>query len=870
MADRLFDRLEIVLPYFQTRSKPSSDGYSNVLVNSDLASASSLITSFVVYGNKSSTLNEVDLSGGLSPSLGFSISSLVSFDFSSRSASSLGDINGDGRRDFIIGVPYSSLCYVMLGGERGYQNMSLGSIVHGASAEDLTGWSVSNAGDMNGDGWDDIAIGAPRAANKAGAVSGAVYLIYGSTSMSRDIYLSNLTASQGFAVYGAAEYDSFGLSVSGAGDFNGDGLDDVIAGCLKLSSFYSGGAFVIFGSINRTTSSNNIDNSFSLVGEAWSRAGCSVTGVGDVNRDGYDDVLVGSLPTGSSATLVQMSYLVFGRPSLGGSSLILNRLLPSQGMIISGGGVVVDSLNDVNSDGVSDFLIGSGYSLAEGAGLVLLSPSLVVPPTAVPSRSPSVSPSTLRPSVKPFRASSTPSLSPSLAPLRPSLSPSLSPTGPTFSPSYRPSTATSYPSSCPSVSPSSSPSLFVSPTSHPSAVPSPRATSESPTSRPSNATLTLPPSESPSVCPSVAPTTMAPTLSPSLPPRAFSRPTLSPSLQPSLHLNASLHFVISQSVGAEGGVVNRTSELALRGYYVWDRAANIVIEGEGSVQGDTFVVEPNRDCTMQIAHFNLSVDVIDLTAFHHYSAMKELNLTEGSVVLTLPSKQVVRLLHLHPSDMRERHFLFYEEPASEKQEGNRNNIPLIACMALVGCGLLFYLGVRVPRKVKDLRQQYRDNKFAREAQPRTLLLMERKDLFQRSRVGLAPNENVIKLLTHVDSSNDSADSDMSSSDYELPFRVLLDDIEAQMRNEEDEEEKEVSEAEGDMGSISFDSWAEGEEDQSAVPSDFTIGSSDLIESESAADSNLDSVSATSRATTAAGVAANEYHQVDEEQDPIYC
>jgi hypothetical protein len=70
----------------------------------------------------------------------------ISYDFSGRSVSVAGDINGDGYNDLIIGVPFDNVCYVMFGTKHGFANMTQGFVILGASDGDLTGWSVSNAG----------------------------------------------------------------------------------------------------------------------------------------------------------------------------------------------------------------------------------------------------------------------------------------------------------------------------------------------------------------------------------------------------------------------------------------------------------------------------------------------------------------------------------------------------------------------------------------------------------------------------------------------------------------------------------------------------------------------------------------------------
>ncbi len=126
----------------------------------------------------------------------------------------------------------------------------------GAAAGDASGTSVQSIGDINGDGLDDLAIGAPNANPNGLDSSGATYIVYGSTDgFPLDLDLSFLNGVNGFRIDGAAEGDRSGAHVANAGDLNGDGFDDVLIGArgsdlfVNLPNFGSSGAgFVVFGS----------------------------------------------------------------------------------------------------------------------------------------------------------------------------------------------------------------------------------------------------------------------------------------------------------------------------------------------------------------------------------------------------------------------------------------------------------------------------------------------------------------------------------------------------------------------------------------------------------------------------------------------
>lgn len=329
---------------------------------------------------------------------GFALNGVGTAFFSGASVSAAGDVNGDGVDDLIIGAPgaphgsdYDGHSYVVFGGAGAGVGGSLdlasldgsnGFALNGVTRGDYSGWSVSAAGDVNGDGIDDVIVGAFKAGPGGRTDAGQSYVIFGGAAVgaSGSVDLASLDGSSGFALNGVASGDHSGHKVSGAGDVNADGVDDLIIGARYADpngNSKAGQSYVVFGGA-AVGAGGSIDlasldgsSGFALNGvAAGDESGYSVNAAGDVNGDGIDDLIIGALradPNGKSKA--GQSYVVFGGVGVGaGGRLDLASLDGSDGFALNGAqvgeysGLSVSGAGDVNEDGIDDLIIGAPFA----------------------------------------------------------------------------------------------------------------------------------------------------------------------------------------------------------------------------------------------------------------------------------------------------------------------------------------------------------------------------------------------------------------------------------------------------------------------------------------------------------------------------
>jgi hypothetical protein len=367
----------------------NGDGLDDFIVGAPYGSTdgSNVGEAYVIFGTGSPL--DIDLT---KPSEldGFVVRGLGNDDLTSRGLSALGDVNGDGFDDLIIGAPYGDAgasdagqAYVILGGtdlvdlDASALPLDRGFSILGSDADGLAGWSVSSAGDVNGDGLDDILIGAPYGGGAQ--PSGRAYVIFGDVDP-ETVDLAALKSGQGIILQGEAAGDIAGWSVASAGDVNGDGFDDLIIGAPYAGGGdYSGRAYVVFGSAGSAALSavdlGNLSpaSGFEIQGGAPNDfAGWSVAGAGDINGDGFDDVIVGAPYGSKGGDYAGQAYVIYG--SVAAKDVKLGNLRPDQGFLIQGDaagdltGWSVASAGDVNGDGFDDLIIGAPYGSKGGDG----------------------------------------------------------------------------------------------------------------------------------------------------------------------------------------------------------------------------------------------------------------------------------------------------------------------------------------------------------------------------------------------------------------------------------------------------------------------------------------------------------------------
>ncbi len=340
----------------------NGDGVGDVVVGADAASpngASFSGAAYVVFGPISGSMDAID---------GARFDGEAASDYAGGAVAAAGDLDGDSFDDFVVGADFATYdsnsqagaAYIVVGPATAASTtlLSTTTIWGGESTADHSGNAVVGNIDFDNDGSLDVLVGA-YGAGSSGTYGGKVYLLSGTLTAGGSLS----TAAADWE--GIDSYGHFGTSVAAAGDLNSDGIDDLVVGAsLADVNVSNDGVVYLFEgpAADHPTSAT----ATRWVGETASAyAGRSVAGAGDINDDGYDDVLVGAYGDATNGSTAGAVYVLLGPASVGGSLSAADAKLLGEASGDLAGWTVAPG-GDINHDGIDDFLV-SAPSNNEGA-----------------------------------------------------------------------------------------------------------------------------------------------------------------------------------------------------------------------------------------------------------------------------------------------------------------------------------------------------------------------------------------------------------------------------------------------------------------------------------------------------------------------
>ncbi len=329
-----------------TAGDVNGDGYSDIIVGADGYSNGQTAegAAFVYYGS----------AGGLNSTPAWQVESNQANSKFGYWVSTAGDVNGDGYADVIVGAYAYDNGQTDEGAAFVYHGSAAGLsatpnwMAEGNQANAQYGVAVNSAGDVNGDGYSDVLVGA--------------YLYDGTYSNEgrAELFLGSaegLSSTPAWAVVGGQANAYLGDAVAGAGDVNGDGYADVVIGAYGYDNgqIDEGRAYVYYGSADGLSTTPDWVNESNATGANY---GTAVATAGDVNGDGYADVIIGAKFESNGQLGEGRAYLYLGGPT--GLATTPNWTAESNQALASFGGSV-GTAGDVNGDGYADVIVGAGW-----------------------------------------------------------------------------------------------------------------------------------------------------------------------------------------------------------------------------------------------------------------------------------------------------------------------------------------------------------------------------------------------------------------------------------------------------------------------------------------------------------------------------
>jgi Ca2+-binding RTX toxin-like protein len=350
----------------------NGDGFIDLAVSAPLLNGYTG-AAYVIFGTASGIPTNIGLAD-LDGTNGYAVTGRANTGFGSALAA--GDVNGDGIEDLLIGGSAGTGLTTVVFGQSGpvaatraYTDFTgdNGFNFNGQRA----GYSVSAGGDINGDGIDDLVVSHHTSA-VGGAYSGVTYVVFGKTSgWAANESLSGLDGSNGFRVVGLGG-DNLGQALE-IMDINGDGIDDLLMGAPGANAGFagSGAVYIVYGKASGWAANLSVGaldgaNGMTLTANLAAGVGRGVKNLGDINSDGREDLGI----VGSNTTT---GYVLYGPASSGPSLLALNALDGADGFRFTtfySSSTIVNA-GDVNGDGYGDLVVGSRGGNSAGSAFVL-------------------------------------------------------------------------------------------------------------------------------------------------------------------------------------------------------------------------------------------------------------------------------------------------------------------------------------------------------------------------------------------------------------------------------------------------------------------------------------------------------------------